>query len=67
MAIDDLILNAQIMTAQLQAELGAVDTPESIIHDLLGLNFFVGQQVYDTVAGGIVEVQSGGVQTISLE
>lgn len=65
MSLNNLILDAQILSAQLNADLGAVDVPEAVVYGVLGLNVFPGQQMYDTVAGGIVEVVNAGVQSVS--
>lgn len=67
MAIADLILNAKIFRAQLAADLGAVDVPEAVLYQVLGLNIYQGQLMFDSVTGQIVEVQHGGVETVSTE
>ena len=67
MSIDQQILNAQVLSANLAAQIAGVDAPESVVHGLLGINVFVGQQMFDSVSGQIVEVVSAGVQTVSVE
>jgi len=65
MAIDASMLRAQILTASLGADVGAVDIPESPVFDLLGFTLFPGQQVIDSVTGQIMEVVNAGIETVS--
>jgi hypothetical protein len=65
MSLDEMALREQILTAQLGASLGAVDHPEALVWDLLGISLFPGQQVIDTVDGGILEVVGGGTETVN--
>ena len=43
-----------------RAALGPVELPSQMVMDIHGLNFFIGQQVRDTVTGQVVEVIGGG-------
>lgn len=65
MAINDSMLRAQILTASLGADLGAVDVPEAPVFSLLGFAIFPGQNVYDTVTGEILEVVDAGIQAVN--
>lgn len=67
MAIADIIQRAELLTAQMAAQLGAVDHPLAPIFDALGLKIRPGMQVLDTVTGETVEVVSGGIENVSSE
>lgn len=61
MAIDDIILGAQVAAAEHAAELGPVDHPHQMVHDVLGIPFAPGETVLDKVTGQMVEVVHGAV------
>lgn len=65
MAIADIIQRAELLTAQMNAQLGAVDHPLAPIFDALGLAVRPGMKVVDTLTGETVEVVSGGIEQIN--
>ena len=65
MAIEDRAFDAEVLANQLAAHLGAVDVPQAPLLELLGINVFPGQTMYDTVTGEIVEVIDAGVQSVA--
>lgn len=67
MAIADIIARAELLTAQMNAQLGAVDHPLAPIFDTLGLNVRPGMQVLDTLTNEVMEVVSGGIENVSSE
>jgi hypothetical protein len=67
MALEDIGRDAQILTAQLAADLGAVDSPLAPVFDMLGLKIRPGMQMLDSVSGEIVEVVGGGIENVSGE
>lgn len=65
MSVEDIGRRAEVLTAQLNAQQGAVDAPMAAVFDALGLRIRPGMMVVDTVTGETVEVVSGGIEQIS--
>lgn len=65
MAIADIIQRAELLTAQMAAQQGAVDHPLAPIFDALGLPIRPGMYMLDTLTGDLVEVVSGGIEQIN--
>jgi hypothetical protein len=67
MAGENTARRAELLTAQMAAQLGAVDHPLAPIFDALGLKVRPGIMVLDTLTNEVVEVVSGGIENISSE
>jgi hypothetical protein len=65
MAKADIARRAELLTARMAAQLGAVDHPLAPIFDALGLKVRPGMKVVDTITGETVEVVSGGIENVS--
>ncbi len=65
MALEDIQARAKLATAQLDAQLGAVDHPAAGVYKVLGIRARPGLAVYDTITGETVEVVDVGVMYVN--
>jgi hypothetical protein len=54
----------EVTRARVRASVGKIPPPDSILADLHGIFFAVGERVIDTVTGEEVEVLGAGVQNV---